>query len=162
MSVDINRLKLRKATEDDLMLYFDWVNDPAVRANSFNTNVVLIKNHREWFTSKIKDVNTVFYILEYEHIPAGQIRFDQSIDGAKINFSIDKQFRGRGLGKHILQMASQRLISEFPNLSSIYGYVKKNNTSSIKAFQSAGFIFSKEEMMQGIESVLFVYPRELK
>ena len=45
----------RKATEDDMMLYFNWANDFSVRINSYQSELIPLENHKKWFNSEIKN-----------------------------------------------------------------------------------------------------------
>jgi len=48
-------IKLRKATYEDCYLLFDWANDDAVRANSFNSEKIDIETHKKWLEDKLQD-----------------------------------------------------------------------------------------------------------
>jgi UDP-2,4-diacetamido-2,4,6-trideoxy-beta-L-altropyranose hydrolase len=132
-------ITLRRATSDDMMLYFEWANDPDVRQNSFSQEPIALEAHKSWFAKKISDVNTVLYVLEVDGVPAGQIRFDLNNEQAEIGFSIDPQFRGQGLGNSILRLSSATLWRELDTAITICGAVKTANTASNRAFERAGF-----------------------
>lgn len=144
-------LHIRKAEMSDIMLYFEWANDPDVRRNSFNQEPILLTAHEHWFSKKLTSHDTYLYVLEYNGQPAGQIRFEvvtasevdetDGITQAEIGFSLGSNFRGKGLGTLILQMGSQNLISELPKPLTIRGAVKADNHASNAAFQKAGFVF---------------------
>lgn len=130
-------LKTRKATLDDKLLYFEWTNDPLVRAQSYNSKPVFLENHINWFYKKIESAQSCMYIIELEKTPIGQIRFDLDDEHkvATISYTVDKAFRGRGLGEGILRSGIFALKKEKPAVA-IIGYVKKNNIPSIKAFRA--------------------------
>lgn len=132
------RLKVRKATKDDLMLCFHWANDPMVRQQSYNTAPIALENHTKWFTNKIKSSNSIIYIMELEETPIGQIRFDMADEVATISYALDKDYRGRGLGEGILRAGIAALKREKLELKNIQGFVKKNNIPSQKAFRALG------------------------
>ena len=48
-------LSFRKAQIDDLQLYFNWVNDPIVREQSYNSDIIDFLNHSQWFKKTIND-----------------------------------------------------------------------------------------------------------
>ena len=60
--------------------------------------------------------------------------FNQRLEKWIIDYSISKNYRGRGLGKQIISMT----IALFKN-GVFYGQVKSNNIASKKAFESNGF-----------------------
>jgi len=128
--------KLRRVDEKDMELLFEWANDEDVRSNSINTKKIILDEHKKWFEKKIGSSQCVMFILETEGQPAGQARFDfDNIEqGWKIDYSVAKKFRGRGLAKILLSEAMQ-LHNQFP----VVGYVKENNKRSSAVFISLGF-----------------------
>lgn len=54
---------LRRADREDVELFFKWVNEPAVRANSFNTETILWENHQKWFETALADDSVRIYVL---------------------------------------------------------------------------------------------------
>lgn len=130
---------LRRATSDDMMLYFEWANDPDVRKNSFSQEPISLEAHKSWFAKKLGDENAVLYVLEVEGVAAGQIRFDLKNGEAEIGFSIAQKFRGKGLGSDILRYSCTALWQEKGTSLSINGAVKAENIASGRAFKRAGF-----------------------
>jgi len=128
--------KLRKVDEKDMELLFAWANDPDVRNNSMNTGKIFFNEHKQWFRKKIRSSHCVMFILETEGEPAGQARFDfDNIEqGWKVDYSVAKKFRGKGLAK-ILLTEAMHLHNQFP----VVGYVKENNKRSSSVFISLGF-----------------------
>jgi UDP-2,4-diacetamido-2,4,6-trideoxy-beta-L-altropyranose hydrolase len=132
-------ITLRRATLDDVMLYFEWANDPDVRKNSFSQEPIALEAHKIWFAKKLNDENAVLYVLEVDGVAAGQIRFDLKNDDAEIGFSIAQKFRGKGLGSTILRYSCAALWREKGTSLSISGVVKTVNTASNRAFERVGF-----------------------
>ena len=54
--------------------------------------------HEQWFRSKLEDGRSRLFVLEAEILAVGQIRFDIEGGEARIDYSVDVQFRGRGWG----------------------------------------------------------------
>ena len=133
-------IKLRKATYDDCNILFEWANDPSVRANSFNTKAIEIDDHRNWLKNKLIDKNTALFIVTYNNDNVGTIRLDKDGEELIISYSIDKNYRGRGLGTKVLDAIKK----EMQELT-LVGFVKKENIPSIKAFEKAGYIRFDEE-----------------
>ena len=133
---------LREAkTNQDALHLFDWVNDDEVRKNSLNTNQISIIDHFTWFQAKTKSEITKIYILTDEFDSAiGQIRVDKFNEYYEIDYSISKAYRGRGLGKKIVEL----LITQMGNLNFL-AKVKKTNQASNKVFINNGFELQKEE-----------------
>lgn len=134
-------LILRKADLSDMITVFNWANDPVVRLNAFNQNSILFEDHKRWFASKVQNPNMLFLILEENHQPAGQIRYEPDANEVVINYMIGERYRGTGLGTKILLLGEKYISSNraFPWNTVAVGYVKKENVPSVKAFERAGY-----------------------
>lgn len=130
---------LRKATEEDVMLIFQWANDPEVRRNSFQTKQIDLEDHKKWYDSKIKSANSLFYILMNKDIPVGQIRLELEGNCACVNYSIAAPFRGKGMGKEMLRLAETELKGNYPHISRLVAEVKEENSASKHAFEREGY-----------------------
>jgi spore coat polysaccharide biosynthesis protein SpsF len=128
--------KLRKATESDLNLLFNWANDEDVRRNSITNHTITFDEHSAWFSKKINSADCVMFILEVEQEPAGLIRFDYNNTERvwEIGYSIANNFRGKGLSK-VLVKDSMELLNKFP----VVAYVKTDNLKSQKVFAGLQF-----------------------
>lgn len=131
-------ISLRKVTEADMKVCYDWANDPDVRKASYNSKDILWEDHVKWFTNKIKAPDSNFYIAEYKSEPIGQIRFDGTNEKV-ISYLIGSEMRGKGLGHILLDLGVKKVLVEVKDISKIFGYVKKENIASCKAFEKAGF-----------------------
>ncbi len=136
----MNQLKFRKAVESDLELYFKWANDPLVREQSYNSDIVIFENHIHWFKEKIKNPDFYFYLFQNElDANVGQVRIQKKESNhAIIGVSIDANFRGFGLGAELLKMATNDFLSSNPRFV-IHAYIKHVNISSKTIFEKSGF-----------------------
>lgn len=135
-SKNINsRYFFRKAIENDVELFFNWVNDPDVRRNALNQENISWENHVNWFNNKINNSETQMYILYFGVIPLGQIRIDKIENVWQIDYSIDKNQRGKGIGKKLVRLLFESLNTDTKLVAS----VKKENIPSLKVFESLGF-----------------------
>lgn len=132
-------LKLHLATSSDVEKTFEWANNMRVRKYSFKTDPILWDNHREWFNDKVNSSSCAYYILKLKEHCIGSIRFDLENNKAKINYLIDPDFTGKGLGTKILESGMEKLKMEKPFINLVYGYVFKDNRASIKIFENLGF-----------------------
>lgn len=133
------KLHLRRATSEDLLLFFRWKNDPVALANSFDSNPVNLDDHSRWFLSKLTQENAMLLVLENEdQQPVGQVRFDTENNLAVIGITVDPDFRGQGFGARMLQLACSCYFERYPE-NSIQAYIKTSNTGSYKIFTAAGF-----------------------
>ena len=136
-----NDFKLRQVTPEDKEMLLAWANDPVVRHQAINQHEITIDEHSKWIHQNLNDPNTRMWILEYNGIPAGQIRWVLNGKEAILDYSISDTFQGRGLGKVILKRGINEIRKIWAGVSLI-AEVKEKNTASIKAITGAGFIQS--------------------
>jgi len=149
----LKQLKIRNATPSDVDLIFDWANDELVRKQSFTSADIDYDTHREWFSNKLEDENSLIFIIEAQEIPASIVRFEIGDRSATIGVSIAKEFRGKGFAVTTINMGVDAYFNSY-NLT-ILASIKPENIASIKSFKKAGFEFLKEEKINGIESVTY-------
>ena len=140
------RIKLRIARASDCKLLWKWVNDPEVRKSAFNSKDIAWEDHQSWFLKKQNETNSFQYIaLDRNNIPIGQIRFDIKDAIAESDYSIDKDFRGLGLGRMLLEKGIALLCETQKNPIIIRGCVRKENKPSRRTFKSIGFLETIEK-----------------
>ena len=132
------KLHIIKANKNNVYDYFNWVNEEKVRKNSFNKKKINFINHKKWFFNQLyfKKKN-LLYILLINSLPVGQARINISNKVAKIDYSIEKDFRGRGWGFILLNSVINKIKGK--KINKIAGIVKKNNLLSAKIFQKLNF-----------------------
>lgn len=136
----LDTILFRIANEDDELLYFKWANDEDVRKNSFSPAKIEVEDHKKWFAKKIHDSNCVMLVAYLKDEVIGQIRFDKNIQSDfEIDFSIERNYRGKGIGAKILRAGVIELINKNPSVQRVIGKVKKYNFSSKQSFVKAGF-----------------------
>jgi UDP-2,4-diacetamido-2,4,6-trideoxy-beta-L-altropyranose hydrolase len=140
-----NKLTLREASEDDLLLVHSWNNDPEVRQHSFNTEQIPLESHSRWFRAKLCDPKSRIYIAEIAGVPAAQIRFDIKGIGATISYLISREFRGKGLGHIVLMKGTEMFRRDCIEVEVVEGLVQWDNVASIRAFEKAGFIHGQPD-----------------
>lgn len=141
--------KLRRATYDDVQLLFDWVNDEDVRKNAIHTAPVSWETHCAWLKSQLEKTDSVIYILESENQAIGQVRLDHTDNHTVITYSIAKEHRGKGWGKHILSEA----IRTSPG-KRFHAVVRVENHASAHIFRSLGF---KQECDQNYSENFLIF-----
>ena len=95
-------ITFRNVQEEDCNLLFEWRNDEGVRKMSFNSNLILYKDHKDWFCDRIHSDFAQMFIVLLEGEPIGQIRIDIENENGIISFSIAHNYRGNGYGCRIL------------------------------------------------------------
>lgn len=140
------KINLRKVTKEDEALLFKWVNDPVVRANSFNNERIAYEEHSKWFKEKINANNCYIYICQINAKPIGQVRIDiTEKDIGIINYSIDKEHRGKGYGTEVLRKIKEKLREDNVQINKLVGRVKYENISSRRAFVKAGYKYIERD-----------------
>ncbi|PHX73974.1 MAG: hypothetical protein CK547_05650 [Chitinophagaceae bacterium] len=59
-------LTYRKAILSDCDMYFEWVNDPEVRANSFNSTLITREEHVSWFNDALNNPAYSLFVFQNE------------------------------------------------------------------------------------------------
>lgn len=135
-------LTLRRADLDDMNLCFQWANDPEARKFSYSSEPIPWDRHVLWFKGKINDPHCFYFIASIGKAQVGQIRFELNEQSDyQISYSIDKDWRGKGLSHFLLSRAVQKL-KTVVSAQKIVGFVQKTNLASIRTFQGAGFEMS--------------------
>ncbi len=146
-------LRVRHARLSDETLLLTWANDSKTRQNSFSPDPISAETHRRWFRSRLRDLDDCrLYVVETEEgIPVGQVRFEKNNQKWEIDYSLAPHFRGRGLGRFLLETALLKLCSEMSG-AVVVGRVKKSNLPSCRVFKSLDFDIQSDE---GEEMVVY-------
>jgi UDP-2,4-diacetamido-2,4,6-trideoxy-beta-L-altropyranose hydrolase len=150
---DAKEMIVRKANEDDLEICFNWANDALVREQSYNQELILLTEHKNWFYQKLKDPDSFFYIIEIDQKPVAQIRFQVNGHEAVLGYLADKTIRNKGLGTSILSKGIEKFIADYKKAIVIIGFVKNSNIASQKSFEKLSF--TKEISAERPESVKY-------
>ena len=130
---------LRRATESDMELLFEWANEQQVRENSFSTRKITYEEHQAWFRRLLNSEDCQQYIYMNGDEAIGQIRVTVYENTAEIGYSICKEKRQQGYGKAILRLICEQMRRDFPEVQKLSGKVKSNNMASRNAFLDTGF-----------------------
>ena len=99
--------------------------------------MINFKSHKKWFYNQLKFPKKNFlYVYGIKDILFGQTRLNVFNKIAKIDYSIDKDFRQRGLGYKMLEQVIKK--NELRNKSYV-AEVKTLNTASINIFGNLNF-----------------------
>lgn len=132
-------LVLNLATNNDCRNLWLWRNNPRVRKNSFDSNIIPWQRHKEWFYSKINGPNTKIYIARKGKDKIGVIRFEIKGNCAKASVSLNPKFFSRGFGTKIIKLGTKNFFRETKIKGYIAAEIKENNLASQKAFVKAGY-----------------------
>jgi UDP-2,4-diacetamido-2,4,6-trideoxy-beta-L-altropyranose hydrolase len=140
------KVKIRRVVKSDIHTTFKWVNHDVIRKFSINTQTVNFHSHRNWFSKKIQSKDTAYFILESaDKIALGSIRFDFNNGTGKINYLVDPQYHGMGLGSILLKEGLTVLRKEFSEIKSVYGWVFQANIASVKIFEKLKFQLTEQK-----------------
>jgi UDP-2,4-diacetamido-2,4,6-trideoxy-beta-L-altropyranose hydrolase len=150
-------IQIREANIDDMEQYFKWANDENVRANAFNTEDIPWSDHVSWFKKKLSSDDSRMYIFEIDDKEVGQVRFDKGNEEVwNIDYMLDEDFRGFGLGTEIIDRSLKKLKSEEKRVK-VQALVKTNNIPSVKVFEDLNF--KKHNFKEG--TIKFIYEEKI-
>ena len=132
--------KLRAIEEHELEIMLEWRNASAVRNSMFNTDIISLKNHLEWWEKIKPDDSLQYYFYEYEGAPYGVVCF-KDIDKLKCQATwgfYTSPNAKQGMGTKMLLLALDLAFDDM-NIHSVYGEVIEYNLSSIKIHEKLGF-----------------------
>lgn len=136
---NIINFTLRKAKISDAKFLFNWRNDPETRKNAFNQIKLKWQDHLVWFRRSLVNKNRVIYIFTNPKNIVGQVRFDIDDGVAEIDITIDKKFRGQGLGSKAVEFGSNYFLNKYRSVNKIFARIKEQNLASIFAHLKAGY-----------------------
>ena len=150
-------LKVHPAREDNLMLIFNWANDPLTRGMSFNQDLIPLETHKEWFSKVLSQRRIHLLIVEgYESgnwVPIAQVRVDE--DG-EISMSLASEFRGQHLATPVIKAGIAYIKREFL-IDKLVAHIKHENIVSVKSFERAGFHYTCETTVKGHLCLEYIY-----
>lgn len=131
---------LRRANKEDMDLLYQWANDPLVRVQSFSVSEINYEEHQKWFHELLEDPLCRQYIYVYNSEDIGQIRLTITGIEAEIGYSIQRDKRGMGHGKMILELLAEQVKKDNPEIKKLTAKVKPQNIASQKVFLDRGFV----------------------
>ena len=128
---------------NDAELLFQWKNDKATIENSITKRGVTMEEHLNWLQNVIDNPQRQLFILDVDGISVGQLRLDLEGVTAEISYGLGAEFRGKGLGKVLLEQAET--LAETFAISELTAEVLPHNIASQKLFKNLGFEEEKKE-----------------
>lgn len=131
----LQTLSYRTVNSSDVHLLFKWVNDPEVRDNAFNSEKISFDSHKLWFNNRLQHNDCEIMIFEnVQNTAIGQVRIELKNNFWLIDYSVDKSFRGLGVGTSMIKQ-----IIEYHTDYTFKALVKNFNISSKKVFENLNF-----------------------
>ena len=133
-------IEMRDAGDEDEGLLLSWANDPETRAGSFQKGLIDLATHRPWLACRLNsDWCRIFVAQTALGTPLGQVRFESEDEGRwRLHYSLSRLFRGRGLGRNLLEIAIDRLIDELGEVELVASALE-DNIASQKTLEALGF-----------------------
>jgi UDP-2,4-diacetamido-2,4,6-trideoxy-beta-L-altropyranose hydrolase len=134
-------ISVRLVTAADEMLLLEWANDPHTRKNAIDTNPISPLSHKEWFARRLsRPMMCHMVIISLGCTPIGQVRLEENENGVwEIDYSLASSYRGKDLGKAMLNQALIAFGLTGHNDTDVMAKVKSSNVASCKVIESLGF-----------------------
>lgn len=130
-------LDVREATGEDVDNYFEWANDPVVRAASFHPETIRRVDHDVWFEDRLADPDVWLYVVERRGEPVAQVRIET--EGGPVGMvDVSVSERGSGWGAPAISRALRHLAAHAP-VERVVAEIRLENRASASAFERAGF-----------------------
>jgi UDP-2,4-diacetamido-2,4,6-trideoxy-beta-L-altropyranose hydrolase len=133
-------LRVRYVKPQDEGLLLEWANDSETRRNSLSPDRIAAETHHAWFVNYLSrsDDRRLCIVETTDGVALGQVRFTRHEQDWEVHYAIGPAYRGRGLGRPLLEAALESLSSDIPGVA-IFGRVKDSNLRSRRIFESLGF-----------------------
>jgi len=132
-------LIVRTAQLEDAIDVLRWRNDRLVCAMSRETQPINEKIHKAWYSRAIDDPSRLLLIGVHGGQKIGMIRFDhRQASSWEVSIMVAPEARGQGMGRHLLQMALERLRAVCAP-SCVLATIRLDNQPSLGLFHALGF-----------------------
>ena len=138
---DLSKAELKDIKENDLKLILDWRNQELIRKVMFNSGIILMDQHVEWFNRLKQSTTEISKIFYYNQVPYGVLninQIDRINNNCKWGFYIGTSNAPRGMGK-ILGFTSLNYIFKGLSIRKLSAEVLSINEKSANFHQMLGF-----------------------
>ena len=133
-----NKYKLVKLKQKQENILLRWRNEKITRLTSLNKNIVSIAQHKNWLKKIKKNKLNQVFIFYNDNIPIGTSAAIKRKNNYFLNYSIDKNYRGKGLAIKMLNLLLKRISKKIKSRF-FYAKVLKNNKKSLYILKKIGF-----------------------
>ena len=148
-------LKLRPAGPEDCRFYWEVNNAEATRALSISSDPIPWEDHQRWFASKLSEEQATLYVALLGEESIGVIRFEAAHDEALISVALAPNKQGKGLGRRLISLGTERTLKG-EHIKRVVAYIRPANHGSIRAFEAAGYTYTKSESQGGIALLRYI------
>jgi RimJ/RimL family protein N-acetyltransferase len=148
---------IHKAALEDRDRVYSWANDPDTRAMSFNTQTIAYADHIQWFTRMLANDPPTIFVAKFNKEACAFVRLDPDEEkgSAQIGINLAPGKRGLGLGKQVLEAASD--LAAALGYQFIVALIRPDNLASIRSFERAGYRRDGQRLVQGIEAFRYLH-----
>ena len=138
-------LNVRRVTEGDSEVIFEWRNDDVTRKMFRTSERVDWEGHSKWLVSTLNNPNHCLLMCESTNgDPIAVVRFDVRDSCAELSINLSPLERGKGLAPMCLSLAINYFEEQYPSVSELVAEVKTMNMPSRKSFEKVGFTLREE------------------
>lgn len=126
----------------DEVFLFDLANDSLVRKNSFSSDLISVKTHKDWFYRCLREPerSQILIVETKNRLRIGQVRFELvRMSCWEVHYSLVAYARRLGLARPMLLAALSSMV-DLVSIETIIAKVKEDNAASIRVFAKLGFL----------------------
>ncbi|UUV19201.1 GNAT family N-acetyltransferase [Fusobacteria bacterium ZRK30] len=147
---------ISKATKDDIVGIYNLLHREFVKKYSLNSEKEELEKHKKWYEFWLKSPYYLIYVIkDPKRKVIGQIRYEIDGEISIISIYLDKENRGKGLGKIFVERSIKELKTEKEDVKLIVAYILEENDISKKMFLNFGFLLSEKKNYNGIEHLIY-------
>lgn len=146
---ETNKISFRSLKPSDKFLLFEWYNEKDSLKNSLRNRRIDWDEHVKWFNQKYNDKDTNFFVFQ-RFFPVGVVRLDHIEETSRISFSVDKDYRGNGIGSQMINV-----IINLDRKRTYIAEVIESNIASQRIFINNGFKQYKESKVNNLNVKYF-------
>ena len=155
-------VSLRPAEDFDCELFWQWQNDPEVRAAALNQSPVAWTTLTDWFVNAQADPQQQIWVIENAiSQPIGYIEFrlNDHGDQAEINILFDQQHRNHNTKAILIEIALEHLFAT-TTVGQVVAQTRSGNIEFEKSFRTAGFETIAPTIIDGVMASRFLFTRD--
>lgn len=131
---------LRSCVRADAPRLFQWRNDPKIIALSAGQREVGWTEHTAWFNAALENPDVALFIVLADDQPVGTVRLERpEPTAATLTVFLQPRFTGKGVGPEAIKQATRHAFEDWPDLKLVRAYIRRTNTTSLRAFEKAGY-----------------------
>lgn len=133
---------LREVKDSDFEKLYEWANEKEVQKNGYHPDCIDKQIYFKWLDEKMGNPNAKMFIIEQDKEEVGELRLEKYKQDAIIVYSIDKEYRSRGIGKKVIEALDNYCKKHkhyFSEVKCLIAFVKADNIYSVRVFEKNQF-----------------------